>query len=72
MIVDERYADAAAVLRDALSQIRVEVELITTADPAAAVRDRTQAKEQLDAVLTDDASTLPITDLGGFGKVIPL
>ena len=72
MIVDERYADAAAVLRDALSQVRVEVELITAADPVAAVRDRNQANEQLDAVLTDDASTLPITDLGGFGKAISL
>ena len=72
LIVDERYADAAAVLRDALSQVRVEVELIPAADPVAAVRDRIQANEQLDAVLTDDASTLPITDLGGFGKAIPL
>jgi hypothetical protein len=72
VVAGERYADAAAVLRDALRQVRVEVEVITAADPVAAVRDRIQAKEQLDAVLTDDASTLPITDLGGFGKAIPL
>ncbi len=72
VVVDERYADAAAVVRDALAAVRVEVELIPAADPAAAALARTTARDQLDGVLTDDASTLPVTDLGGFGKPIPL
>jgi hypothetical protein len=72
VVADERYADAAAVIRDALSQIRVEMEVIPAPDPAAAVRARTAAGQQFDGVLTDDASTLPLTDLGGFGKPVLL
>jgi hypothetical protein len=72
VVADERYADAAGVLQDALKQVRVEVEVIPAADPAAVANDRVQAKDQLDAVLTDDASIQPITDLVGFGNAIPL
>ena len=73
VMAGERYADAAGVLKEALHQIRVDVEVITAADPVAdAVNDRMKAKEQLDAVLTDHASTQPISDLGGFGKAVQL
>jgi hypothetical protein len=72
VVVDDRYADAAAVARDALGRIGIELEVIPTADPVTAVRTRTAAGEQVDGVVTDDASTRSITDLGGFTKPIRL
>jgi hypothetical protein len=72
VVADERYADAAAVTRDALQQIGIDLVVIPAADPVAAARARTAAGEQLDGVVTDDASTVPITDLGGFEDPIPL
>jgi hypothetical protein len=72
LVVDERYADAATAARDALGRIGIEMEVIPTADPVATVRTRTAAGEQVDGVVTDDASTTPITDLGGFTKPIRL
>jgi hypothetical protein len=72
VVADERYAEAAAVARDALQQIGIDLEVIPAADPVAAAQARTAAGEQLDGVVTDDASTVPITDLGGFTKPIPL
>jgi hypothetical protein len=72
VVVDERYADAAAVAREGLARIGVEMEIIPTDDPVGTVRARTSAGEQLDGVVTDDASAQPVTDLGGFTKPIPL
>jgi hypothetical protein len=72
VVADERYADAAAVARDALHELGIELEVIPAADPVAVVRARTAAGEQLDGVLTDNASTTPVHDLGGFDKPIPL
>ena len=73
LVVDDRYARAAEVIRSALGGIEVEVELVGGgADPVATTRDRLAAGQQLDAVLTDDASSKPIADLGGFREVVPL
>ncbi|GAB3307721.1 hypothetical protein GCM10027451_16000 [Geodermatophilus aquaeductus] len=72
VVVDERYAEAAAIARDGLQQAGVELELIPTTDLVAAVQARTAADQQLDGVVTDDASIRPLTDLGGFTKAIRL
>jgi hypothetical protein len=73
LVVDDRYARAAGVVVDALAGIEVEVEIVAGgADLAAPIRDRVAAGQQLDAVLTDDASSKPVTDLGGFRDVVPL
>jgi hypothetical protein len=72
IVTDERYAGAASVIGDALGQVDVLVEVISAADPVAVARARVEAGEQLDGVLTDNASIKPITDLGGFTEAIPL
>ena len=72
VVVDERYEDAAAVLHDALEKVPVELEMHSTKDPAGVAQARTTAGQQLDGVLTDDDSALPVTDRGDFGKAIPL
>jgi hypothetical protein len=72
LVVDERFADAAGLLRDALGAAGVELELIMSPDPGGAARARIEASQQLDAALTDENSIGPITDIGGFGDVISL
>ena len=72
LVAGERFADAAAVIRDALGGVDVQVEVITAADPAAAAQARIEAGEQLDGVLTDEASAPPVAELGGFAEMIPL
>ncbi|MGH4024795.1 MAG: DUF6519 domain-containing protein [Pseudonocardiaceae bacterium] len=72
VVVDERYADAATALRDALGRIDVNLEVISSADPATAAQERINAGDQLDGVLTTSDNAGPIADLGSFSDPIPL
>ncbi|MFI0975414.1 DUF6519 domain-containing protein [Streptomyces sp. NPDC021093] len=72
LVVDERYVEAATVLGESLGGLNTEVELIVTAEPAVTVRERRDAGEELDGVLTDERSAAPVQGLGGFTEAIGL
>lgn len=71
-VVDERYTDAAEVIREALGGLDVELELIDAAEPAAAAQARRGDGEPLGGVLTRDAAAETVTGLGGFTEAIEL
>jgi hypothetical protein len=72
LIVDRRFRRAATVVREALGELGVELELVVAADPASAARTRLAAGEQLDGVLTTDDVVAGVAELGGFAEVLPL
>ena len=72
LIADERLADATSVLRDSLSELDIQIEVITAPDPAAAARERIDAGEQFDGVLTMEDHVEETSALGGFGEAIRL
>jgi hypothetical protein len=71
-VVDERYADAAALIRESLGRLDVGLEIIPAAEPAAVARARVDAGEPLDGVLTGSDAGEAVTGLGGFGEVVAL
>ena len=73
LVVAEPYAAAARVIADALTAaVKVTVEIVPAADPAAAASTRIAAGETVDVILTDDASLPPITALPDFPEAYPL
>ena len=68
LVVDERYKDSAAVIRDGLGMVEIDTELIVAAEPAPAVKDRLDAGETIDGVITDAAGTDPVQEIEGFRK----
>nr|MDT0659419.1 DUF6519 domain-containing protein [Micromonospora sp. DSM 115978] len=72
LIVDERYAAAAAVIRDALAEATIPVRTVDAADPVDGARALIEAGERFDGVLTDAATAPRVAELGGFSTEIPL
>jgi hypothetical protein len=72
VVVAERFAAAADVIKEALAAIGVTLEAVAAADPAAAVTARLEADEPVDGVLTDHASAAPVIALAGFTTEVPL
>jgi hypothetical protein len=73
LVVAEPYAAAASALADALADtVRVHLEVVAAADPAAAAGSRIAADLQVDGVLTDEVNVPAITALPDFPEIYPL
>ncbi|MFI0793735.1 DUF6519 domain-containing protein [Micromonospora rubida] len=72
LVADDRYAAAATVLRDALAQIDVPVDVAGAGDSVEVMRTRLDGDDRFDGLLTDATTAARIAEEGGFAEAIPL
>ncbi len=66
LLTEERFRSTGDLLKEAFEQLEVTVEIIVVHDLVAAARERTEAQQQLDGVLTDQAASQAVAALTGF------
>lgn len=72
MVAHERYADAMELIRAALEQLQVIVDVITTADPVTEVTTRRQDQKPVDGVLIDGSDLAAVQALPDMVEEVPL
>jgi hypothetical protein len=72
LVVSDRYADAANVLRDAAAEARIDLDVIVSPDEFTEASTRLAAGDPVDGVLTDDAALAAAPALADFPKGYPL
>ena len=72
VVAHERYTAAMELIRVALDQLAVTVEVSTTADPVTEVTTRRQDQKQVDGVLIDSSDLASVRALPDMVEEVPL
>jgi hypothetical protein len=66
LLTEERFRSVAELLTETFAQLEVTVEIMVADDVVAEARERTEAQQPLDGVLTDRAGSESVEALTGF------
>src|SRR5439155_11753141 len=72
MVAHERYTAAMEMIRVALEQLEVTVDVSTTADPVTEVTTRRRDQKAVDGVLIDSSDLAAVQALPDMVKEVPL